>query len=86
VILDGYRPGALERLGFGPKYVVELARRRGKGIVYVHENCYGWKRSRVQRSGWQQIIDCDTGVSWLQGKFLGLNEPVVPLLPNSDYQ
>jgi len=27
-----------------------------------------------------------TGVSWEQGKFLGLNEPVVPLLPNSDYQ
>jgi crotonobetainyl-CoA:carnitine CoA-transferase CaiB-like acyl-CoA transferase len=86
VILDGYRPGALERLGFGPKYVFELAQRRGKGIVYVRENYYGWKGSRVQRSGWQQISDCDTGVSWLQGKFLGLNEPVVPLLPNSDYQ
>ena len=27
-----------------------------------------------------------TGVSWAQGRFLGLNEPVVPLLPNSDYQ
>lgn len=27
-----------------------------------------------------------TGVSWLQGKFLGLDEPVLPLLPNSDYQ
>lgn len=25
-------------------------------------------------------------MSWLQGKFLGLDEPVVPLLPNSDYQ
>lgn len=27
-----------------------------------------------------------TGVTHLQGHFLGLDEPVVPLLPNSDYQ
>lgn len=86
IILDGYRPDALERLGFGPRYVQELACRRGKGIVYVRENCYGWRGPLSHRSGWQQISDCITGVSWLQGKFLGLEEPVVPLLPNSDYQ
>ncbi|RGP62973.1 hypothetical protein FSPOR_8957 [Fusarium sporotrichioides] len=38
------------------------------------------------RSGWQQISDCLVGLSYLQGKFLGLDEAVVPLLPNSDYQ
>lgn len=27
-----------------------------------------------------------TGVTHLQGHFLGLDEPVAPLLPNSDYQ
>jgi len=27
-----------------------------------------------------------SGASWEQGKFFGLDEPVVPLLPNSDYQ
>lgn len=86
VLLDGYRPSALERLGFGPRYVHEIGRRRGKGIVYVRENCYGWKGPLSGRSGWQQISDCVTGVSWLMGEFLGLNEPVVPLLPNSDYQ
>ncbi|KAF2500036.1 CAIB/BAIF family enzyme [Lophium mytilinum] len=86
VILDGYRPGALEKLGFGPTYVHELAKKRGKGIVYVRENCYGWKGPFANRSGWQQISDCVTGVSYLQGQFFGLDEPVVPLLPNSDYQ
>jgi hypothetical protein len=65
---------------------MDLARRRGKGIVYIRENAYGWKGPFAMRSGWQQISDCLTGVSWLQGKFLGLDEPVVPLLPNSDYQ
>jgi hypothetical protein len=86
VFLDGYRPGAMERLGFGPDYVHYLARQRGKGIIYVRENCYGWAGPLASRSGWQQISDCITGVSWLQGQFLGLEEPVVPPLPNSDYQ
>jgi crotonobetainyl-CoA:carnitine CoA-transferase CaiB-like acyl-CoA transferase len=58
VILDGYRPGALEKLGFGPTYVHGLAKKRGKGIVYVRENCYGWKGPFAARSGWQQISDC----------------------------
>src|ERR1700712_882763 len=37
VVLDGYRPGALERLGYGQKELVELTKNRGKGIVYVAE-------------------------------------------------
>ncbi|KAJ3454000.1 hypothetical protein MRS44_018632 [Fusarium solani] len=86
VVVDGYRPGALEKLGFGRRYLREVAKRRQKGIVIVRENCYGWHGPEVHRSGWQQISDCFTGVSWLAGKFLGLDEPVVPSLPNSDYQ
>ncbi|KAL7916778.1 CoA-transferase family III domain-containing protein [Trichoderma velutinum] len=86
VIVDGYRPGALEKLGFGRRYLREIARRRQKGIVIMRENCYGWHGPEVHRSGWQQISDCFTGVSWLVGKFFGLDEPVVPSLPNSDYQ
>ncbi|KAJ5109646.1 hypothetical protein N7532_002291 [Penicillium argentinense] len=84
VVLDGFRPGALERLGFGFGFVQSLAVRRGKGVVYARENTYG------------VAVFCHfvclvlagkvKGVSWAQGKFLGLDEPVVPLLPNSDYQ
>lgn len=86
VLLEAYRPGSLTRLGFSPEYIHEIANRRGKGIVHIRENCYGWKGPWAHRSGWQQISDCVTGTSWLQGKFLGLNEPVVPPIPNSDYQ
>ncbi|CAF1637076.1 unnamed protein product, partial [Didymodactylos carnosus] len=86
VVIDGYRPGCMDRLGFGPDTVHQVAKRRDKGVIYVRENCYGWKGPWTHRSGWQQISDCVTGVSWLQGKFLGLDEPVVPLLPNTDYQ
>ncbi|TLD31407.1 hypothetical protein PspLS_01747 [Pyricularia sp. CBS 133598] len=86
IVLDGYRPGALDRLGLGADYCRTLARRRGRGIVVVREDCYGWSGPLAARSGWQQISDCFTGVSWGMGRFLGLDEPVVPPLPNSDYQ
>ncbi|KAJ3562307.1 hypothetical protein NPX13_g8614 [Xylaria arbuscula] len=86
VVLDGYRPGVLERLGFGPTYVHEIAKRRGRGIVYARENCYGWKGPWKHRSGWQQISDAVTGIGWLFGRMWGRDEPVMPFLPNSDFQ
>lgn len=58
VVVDGYRPGALERLGFGRDWIQELARRRGKGVVYCRENCYGWAGEWSSRAGYQQISDC----------------------------
>ncbi|KAK8062282.1 hypothetical protein PG997_014379 [Apiospora hydei] len=87
VILDGYRPGALERLGFGPAFVHGLARRRGRGIIYARENCYGWRGPLAHRSGWQMISDAVTGLAWEFGEFMGVEgEPIVPPLPNSDFQ
>ncbi|KAI1086460.1 CAIB/BAIF family enzyme [Rostrohypoxylon terebratum] len=86
VVVDGYRPGALEKLGFGVTYVHEVAKRRGKGIVYARENCYGWKGPWRHRSGWQQISDAVTGVAWLFAQMWDVDEPVMPFLPNSDFQ
>ena len=85
VILDGYRPGSLERLGYGPQQLAEMLKGRGKGIVYVSEDCFGYQGDMAGRPGWQQIADCYTGVAWAQGKFMGLDEPVVPPFPMSDY-
>ncbi|KAI2602538.1 CoA-transferase family III [Hypoxylon sp. NC1633] len=86
VVLDGYRPGALDKLGFGPVYVHEVAKRRGKGMVYARENCYGWKGPWKHRSGWQQISDAVTGIAWLFARMWEMDEPVMPFLPNSDFQ
>ncbi|KAK4043234.1 CoA-transferase family III domain-containing protein [Parachaetomium inaequale] len=92
VLIDGYRPGALSRLGYGPEFLGKLARARGKGFVYVAEDCFGGtdllsspKAEWASRPGWQQIADCVTGVAWAQGAFMGLDEPVVPPFPMSDY-
>lgn len=85
VVLDGYRPGSLSRLGYGPEQTLELVKGRGRGIVYVSENCFGDVGSWSSRPGWQQIADCVTGIAWEQGCFMGLDEPVVPPFPMSDY-
>ncbi|BEJ13925.1 hypothetical protein CspHIS471_0310990 [Cutaneotrichosporon sp. HIS471] len=83
VVIDGYRPGAIERLGFGRDAVREI----NPNIIYVRENCYGFHGPWSQRSGWQQIADCFVGLSHAFGEKLGLSdgESVVPIFPNSDY-
>ncbi|KAF6818911.1 caib baif family enzyme [Colletotrichum sojae] len=91
VILDGYRPGVVERLGYGPDKLAAIAAKRGKGFVYVAEDCFGGsdltdaRAEWAGRPGWQQIADCVTGVAWEQGHFMGLDAPVVPPFPMSDY-
>ncbi|KAF2680297.1 CoA-transferase family III [Lentithecium fluviatile CBS 122367] len=85
VILDGYRPGSLSRLGYGPRQILQLTKHHQRGIVYVAENCFGHVGPWSSRPGWQQIADCVTGVAWAQGLSMGLEEPVVPPFPMSDY-
>lgn len=75
VLVDGFRPGAFERLGF----TSDSLRKINPSLIYVRENCYGFKGPLAYRSGWQQVSDCLVGISHLQGKFLGLEEAVLPL-------
>lgn len=58
VVVDGYRPGALDRLGYGAEALTRLAMERGRGYVYVNENCFGYQGEWAGRPGWQQIADC----------------------------
>ena len=57
VVVDGYRPEVMDRLGFSREEVVELVKGRERGIVHVRENCYGWHGPWAKRSGWQGISD-----------------------------
>ncbi|KAI1164058.1 CoA-transferase family III [Nemania serpens] len=89
VIIDGYRPGVIARLGYSPEALAAKATLRGRGIIYVAEDCFGGSgvpdAEWADRAGWQQVADCVTGVAWKQGYFMGLDEPVVPPFPMSDY-
>ncbi|OCT52283.1 putative alpha methylacyl-CoA racemase [Cladophialophora carrionii] len=87
VVVQGYRPGVLDKYGFSQQGIIDLVKDRERGIISVRENCYGWNGPWEYRSGWQQISDACVGISAGFGRAMGLkdDEPVTPVFPNSDY-
>ncbi|KAE8318250.1 alpha methylacyl-CoA racemase [Aspergillus transmontanensis] len=86
IFIQGFRPGALARKGLGLTNLLEMAGKRGKGIVYVEENAYGPDGPFYERPGWQQIGDAASGSSYVTGRSLGYTDgtSVLPPLPISD--
>ncbi|KAL4940750.1 hypothetical protein BDV06DRAFT_15480 [Aspergillus oleicola] len=86
VFVQGFRPNVIARKGFGVNDLLEMAGNRGKGIVYVEENCYGPDGPYHERPGWQQIGDAASGSSYVMGRSLGFKDgtSVLPPLPISD--
>ena len=58
VFSQGYRPGIMQKLGFGPE---DLAAHR-PGIVYVSISCFGADGLFSQRAGWEQVAQTVTGI------------------------
>lgn len=87
VVVNGYRPGVLDKYGFSQDDIIALVTDRPRGIISVRENCYGWHGPYSHRSGWQNTSDACVGISHGYGKAIGLkdDEPIVTLCPNSDY-
>lgn len=63
VVVDGYRPGVMGRLGFGREAIFDLVKGRDRGIIHLRENCYGWHGPWSHRSGWQGISDAVCGIT-----------------------
>ena len=90
VFLQGFRFGKMKKFGLGLEELLEMAGKRGKGIVYVSENCYGREGYYRERPGWQQIADAAAGSAYVTGKALEMTqnlpegEAVLPSLPISD--
>ena len=63
VFSQGYRAGALERMGLGP---LDLARLR-PGIIYTSINAYGHEGPWSQRPGWEQLAQTVTGMADIHG-------------------
>ncbi|KAF2681151.1 CoA-transferase family III [Lentithecium fluviatile CBS 122367] len=85
VVVQGYRPGVLDKYGFSLDGLLNLTKNRERGLIVVRENCYGWYGPWSYRTGWQQISDACCGVSMEFGRAMGNDEPVTPVFPNSDF-
>lgn len=86
VFIQGYRPGVFAKKGLGLHDVLEMASNRGKGIVYVEENCYGPDGPFHDRPGWQQIADAASGASHVTARSAGHTDGtcILPALPVPD--
>jgi len=71
VFVQGYRPGGLERLGFGPE---SLARIR-PGIVYVSLSAYGHAGPWANRRGFDSLVQTATGFNHAEAKAAGSATP-----------
>lgn len=78
VFVDGYRSGALEARGFGPKELTDLR----PGLVIVSVNCYGVGGPWRSRAGWEQNAEAATGVMQTEGTS---DRPQVLPAPFADY-
>lgn len=71
VFVQGYRPGGLEALGYGP---VELARRR-PGIVTVSLSAYGNSGPWAGRRGFDSLLQTAMGFNHAEGQAAGDGQP-----------
>jgi crotonobetainyl-CoA:carnitine CoA-transferase CaiB-like acyl-CoA transferase len=58
VFSQGYRPGMIGKLGFGPDEVAALR----PGIIYASIDCYGSGGPLSHRGGWEQVAQTMTGL------------------------
>ncbi|KAI9024865.1 CoA-transferase family III domain-containing protein [Hyaloraphidium curvatum] len=75
VIIQGYRLGALDRLGLGfpalafriNEMIVSGRRPRSRPLYYLSENCFGPSGPLSHLGGWEQIAQCFTGLAMPSG-------------------
>ncbi|NYT23236.1 CoA transferase [Alcaligenaceae bacterium] len=71
VMVQGYRPGGLEQLGFGPK---EAAKHR-PGIVYVTLSAFGNKGPWAGRRGFDSLLQTAMGFNIAEQEAFGADSP-----------
>lgn len=86
IFVQGYRSGVIAKNGLSVSNLLELAGKRGKGIVYVEENCYGPDGPFHSRPGWQQTGDAASGASYVTARSMGHTDgrSILPALPIPD--
>ena len=71
VLVQGYRPGALDALGLGP----EAAARRRPGLVYVSLCAYGEAGPWAARRGFDSLVQTASGFNHAEAQAGGATEP-----------
>jgi crotonobetainyl-CoA:carnitine CoA-transferase CaiB-like acyl-CoA transferase len=73
IFVQGYRPGAIATLEFGP----EQAAQRRPGIVYVSLSAYGHEGPWAGRRGFDSLVQTASGFNAAEAEAAGVAEPKV---------
>jgi crotonobetainyl-CoA:carnitine CoA-transferase CaiB-like acyl-CoA transferase len=60
ILIHGFRPGAMEHLGYTPERIVAT----NPGIVIVRHNAYGWTGPWSGRRGFDSLIQMSSGIAY----------------------
>ncbi|MEV6826738.1 CoA transferase [Amycolatopsis sp. NPDC051102] len=60
VLVQSFRPGALERIGFGPAELAELR----PGLVIADLSAYGWEGPWARRRGFDSLVQMSNGMAF----------------------
>jgi crotonobetainyl-CoA:carnitine CoA-transferase CaiB-like acyl-CoA transferase len=71
VMLQAYRPGGLEALGFGPRQAAALR----PGLVYVSLSAYGRAGPWASKRGFDSLVQTATGINDAEGAAFGGGQP-----------
>lgn len=77
VVVQGYRPGSLDRHGASLEELISLC----PGIVVVQVSCYGSTGPWADRPGWEQLAQSVSGISWDEGSDDAAGERVPSQVP-----
>jgi len=81
VFLQGYRPGGLDDLGFGPEALAKIR----PGIVCVSLSAYGHQGPWASRRGFDSLVQAATGINVSEAEAFGDPEPRALPLQALDY-
>ncbi len=81
VVIDGYRPGALTKKGFGREQLFDLC----PGLIHLSVSCFGSGGPFQGRAGWEQVAQAVTGICHTYGEAIGAGQPKLVFAPMCDY-
>lgn len=71
VLVHGYRPGALQVLGFGSDALLEI----NPGLIEVSLCAWGWQGPFAGRRGFDSLVQTGSGIAWHGMRRSGASKP-----------
>ncbi|KAI9027858.1 CoA-transferase family III domain-containing protein [Hyaloraphidium curvatum] len=83
VVIQNNTYGAMDRLGFGVKDVMELVKDRDRGIIYAQGNAFSFHGPDASAAGYEHLAQMISGIAVEQGRYAKHEPPVDTPIPSA---